>query len=59
MLDDGGTSLSAEEHALVVDVLVLAKALCIAMEANKHRNDDCPKSLAAVGGGEDGIRTRV
>jgi hypothetical protein len=40
LLDDGGISLTAEEHALVLEALALTKALCLDMEADKHASDD-------------------
>jgi hypothetical protein len=39
IVDDGGIRLSADEHALVVEALSLAKALCLDMEADKHADD--------------------
>ena len=39
-LDDGGTSLSAEEHALVLEALTLAKTLCLDMEADRRLDED-------------------
>lgn len=40
ILDDGSVKLSADEHAIVVEALALAKSLCRDMEADKHLVDD-------------------
>jgi hypothetical protein len=36
---DGSVTLSADDHALLLEALELAKSLCLDMEADDHRDD--------------------